>query len=117
MPPENLAGFRERLATLEAEHKAMSREHVMTVASISQRLEEHIEETDRRFVAVQGTVSNVELGIASLTNTVRDFISTHNAVEDTKDKQSVKSWQLWGLVVAVFASPFISKIVDQIFGG
>lgn len=118
MPPENLrAIFGERLKALETEHIAMQREHVMSVSALSDRLEAHIEETERQFSAVNATVSSTQVGIDALTSTVGKFISAHEAIETTKDKQSIKSWQLWGLVAAVFVSPFVSKIIDSVFGG
>lgn len=117
MPPENLAGFRERLATLEAQHKAMEDKHVTSVASLSERLDAHIEETERQFASVNASVTNTQGMVEQVATTMRDFISTHNAVEQTRDKQNVKAWQLWGIIAAVFLAPIISKVIDKIFGG
>lgn len=86
MPPENLR-YAERLATLEAQHKAMETNHAVIVANLSKRFEEYVEETERRFVMVQSTSTNIETSVRELAKTVNEFVAEHG----TKNN-SIREW-------------------------
>jgi len=114
MPPENLAGFRERLATLEAQHKAMEKEHVMSVSALSERLDAHIEETERQFASVNASVSNSQVSIDTLTKTVSDFITVHNTLDGTKKDGKIALWQ-WLAILGAFAGPsLVEKLLKAV---
>ena len=115
MPPENLRLYAERLATLEAQHKAMEREHTMSVATLSERLDAHIEETERQFASVNASVTNTQTSIDTLTKTVTDFITVHNALDGSKKDRKIELWQ-WLAIIGAFAGPSLVEKLLKVVG-
>lgn len=115
MPPENLRLYAERLATLEAQHKAMEKEHESSLYALSERLTSHIEETDRQLVAVQANLGETQMGIDTLTKTVGEFITNHNALENAKKDKKIELWQ-WLAIIGVFVGPTVFEKILKFLG-
>jgi len=114
MPPDNIPALRERLARLEAQHTGLEGKHETAMSVMSKRLEEHIEETDRRFVAVQATVSNTHGSVETLATTVKEFISAHNAVEGQSKEKKLEWWQILAIIAAFTGPSLVEKLLKVV---
>lgn len=104
MPPENLNILAIQLGRLEERHNALERENKTAVGNLAERLESHIEETDRRFATLGAHVDKQSVDIASLTKVVGEFISVHESAEkiNRRRKMDLKDWLLVAIAFVTF---------------
>jgi septal ring factor EnvC (AmiA/AmiB activator) len=87
----------------------------MSVSALSERLEAHIEETERQFASVNASVANSQVSIDTLTKTVSDFISVHNALDSSKKDRKIELWQ-WLAILGAFAGPSLVEKLLKVVG-
>ena len=106
MPPENLNLLAIQLGRLEERHNSLERENKASVGNRADRLESHIEETDRQFAALGVHVDKQSGDIATLTKTVGEFISAHESAEKTgrQRKMEIKDWLLVAIAFVTLLS-------------
>ena len=112
MPPENLSLLAVQLGRLEERHNALERENKTAVGNLAERLESHIEETDRQFATLGVHVDKQSVDIATLTKTVGEFISAHESAENTnrRRKMDTKDWLLVAIAFVTLLSAVPSAI-------